>query len=208
MATSPLVLRVLAASVNVAKRSGTIIRKVLSSGDLGIVEKVIYKYKLLNNNNWIYELMGFTIMIVLSPGTRLKSQTKAITKKTTDSRVWTQVILYSGEPLSSHHVEMAYLNTCAKRYSILFKWSSALIFSNRVPNCRHESLDVFRILLTLRPYAVTVADPDFCRQGCKIATLVAIERCVATTHCIVVSLNTKAIQNIWHHQRKYFIHYV
>ena len=51
MATSPLVLRVLAASVNVAKRSGTIIRKVLSSGDLGIVEKVIYKYKLLNNNN-------------------------------------------------------------------------------------------------------------------------------------------------------------
>ena len=75
-------------------------------------------------------------------------------KKTTDSRVWTQVILYSGEPLSSLHVEMAYLNTCAKRYSILFKWSSALIFSNRVPNCRHESLDVFRILLTLRPYPV------------------------------------------------------
>lgn len=39
MASSPLVLRLLAASVNVAKRSGTIIRQVLSSGDLGIVEK-------------------------------------------------------------------------------------------------------------------------------------------------------------------------
>ena len=56
-----------------------------------------------------------------------------------------QVILYSGEPLW-HHVEMAYLNTYAKSYSILFKWSSASIFSNRVPNQRPESVDVFRIL--------------------------------------------------------------
>ena len=46
----------------------------------------------------------------------------------------------------SHHVEMAYLNTCVKSYSILFKWSSASIFPNRVPNWSHESLDVFRIL--------------------------------------------------------------
>ena len=37
-------------------------------------------------------------------------------------------------------------NTCAKSYSILFKWFSASIFSNRVPNWRHKSLDVFRIL--------------------------------------------------------------
>ena len=56
-----------------------------------------------------------------------------------------QVILYSGEPLW-HHVEMAYLNTYAKSYSTLFKWSSASIFSNRVPNQRPESADVFRIL--------------------------------------------------------------
>ena len=34
--------------------------------------------------------------------------------------VGAQVILYSGETLS-HQVEMAYLNTCAKSYSILFK---------------------------------------------------------------------------------------
>ena len=35
-------------------------------------------------------------------------------------RLLAQVILYSGEPLS-HHVEMPYLNTCAKSYSILFR---------------------------------------------------------------------------------------
>ena len=48
--------------------------------------------------------------------------------------------------IMSHHVEMAYLNTCVKSYSILFTWSSASIFSNRVPNWRPESLDVFSIL--------------------------------------------------------------
>jgi len=38
--TSCTALKVLAASVAVANRSGTIIRKILSSGNLGIVEKV------------------------------------------------------------------------------------------------------------------------------------------------------------------------
>ena len=53
-----------------------------------------------------------------------------------------------------------------------------------------------------------VTDPDFCGRGCKSRP--QWQRCVATTHCIVVSLNMKAIQNYntWHHQRKYFIHYV
>lgn len=37
---APTVLRLLAASVNVANKSGSIIRSVLSSGNLGIVEKV------------------------------------------------------------------------------------------------------------------------------------------------------------------------
>ena len=61
--------------------------------------------------------------------------------------VKSQVILYSGEPLW-HYVEMAHLNTCAKSYSILFKRSSASIFSNRVPNWRNESVDVFRIVFS------------------------------------------------------------
>lgn len=36
----PLVLRLLAASVNVTSRAGAIIRDILSKGDLGIIEKV------------------------------------------------------------------------------------------------------------------------------------------------------------------------
>ena len=55
------------------------------------------------------------------------------------------ILLYSGEPLY-HHIEMASLNTCAKSYSILFQWSSDSIFLKRVPNWRHESLDLFKIL--------------------------------------------------------------
>ena len=59
-------------------------------------------------------------------------------------RLYYKVVSHSH--IMSHHLEMAHLNTCAKSYSILFKWSSASIFSNRVPNWRFESLDVFRIL--------------------------------------------------------------
>ena len=40
----------------------------------------------------------------------------------------TQVILYSGEP-QSHHAEMAYLNTCAKGYSIFYLNDPVLQFS-------------------------------------------------------------------------------
>ena len=36
-------------------------------------------------------------------------------------------------------------NACAKSYSVLFWGSSSSIFSNRVPNLRHESLNVFII---------------------------------------------------------------
>ena len=46
-----------------------------------------------------------------------------------------QVILYSGEPLS-HHVEMAYLNTCAKSHSILFKFRILFDFENLTLSCR------------------------------------------------------------------------
>ena len=63
-----------------------------------------------------------------------------------------QVLLYSGEPLSHHsHI------TCAKSYSILFKWSSASVFSNAIPQWRHESLDVFRIL----------CDPEILTMSCR-----------------------------------------
>ena len=40
MSSACTVLRLLAASVKVAEKSGTIVRSVLSSGKLGIVEKV------------------------------------------------------------------------------------------------------------------------------------------------------------------------
>lgn len=36
----PLVLRIMALSVNTAKRAGSIIRDVMQKGNLGIVEKV------------------------------------------------------------------------------------------------------------------------------------------------------------------------
>lgn len=35
-----IIMRILAASINVANRAGSIIRDVMSKGDLGIVEKV------------------------------------------------------------------------------------------------------------------------------------------------------------------------
>ena len=54
------------------------------------------------------------------------------------SQLLSQDILYSGEPLS-HHVT-------SFRDGLSQQWSNASIFSNRVPNWRHESLDVFRIL--------------------------------------------------------------
>ena len=44
---------------------------------------------------------------------------------------------------SHSHITLKWL--ISKSYSILFKWSSASIFSIRVPNWRHESLNVFRI---------------------------------------------------------------
>ena len=40
----------------------------------------------------------------------------------------------------SHHVKMAYLNTCVKSYSILFKWSGASIFPNRAYQTEAMSL--------------------------------------------------------------------
>ena len=53
---------------------------------------------------------------------------------------------------------MAYQNSCAKSYSILFWRLSSSIFSNRVPNLRHEYLDVFssEFFLTLlsKPFPV------------------------------------------------------
>lgn len=38
-----LIMRILAASIQVANRAGTIIRDVMSHGELGIVEKVNYR---------------------------------------------------------------------------------------------------------------------------------------------------------------------
>lgn len=38
-ATSPLIMRIMALSINTAKRAGVIIRDVLKQGDLGIVDK-------------------------------------------------------------------------------------------------------------------------------------------------------------------------
>lgn len=40
LAQSSLVMRILAASIQVANRAGTIIRDVMHKGELGIVEKV------------------------------------------------------------------------------------------------------------------------------------------------------------------------
>ena len=42
------------------------------------------------------------------------------------SMLWSQVILYGGEPLS-HYAEMTYLNTCAKSYSILFNLNDPVL---------------------------------------------------------------------------------
>ena len=52
MASSAIVMRLLAASVNVAKRSGSIVRTVLSSGDLGIVEKVNSSIQSIHYEDW------------------------------------------------------------------------------------------------------------------------------------------------------------
>lgn len=41
--SQPLILRLLAASVNVTNRAGILIRDILAKGDLGIVEKVSVK---------------------------------------------------------------------------------------------------------------------------------------------------------------------
>lgn len=38
--TQPLVMRIMALSINTAKRAGNIIRDVMQKGNLGIVEKV------------------------------------------------------------------------------------------------------------------------------------------------------------------------
>ena len=40
--SKPLMIRLLSASVAVANRAGQIIREVLRSGELGVVEKVLY----------------------------------------------------------------------------------------------------------------------------------------------------------------------
>lgn len=43
MAQSPaLILRLIASSITAANRAGKIIRDIMSQGDLGIVEKVMY----------------------------------------------------------------------------------------------------------------------------------------------------------------------
>lgn len=44
---TPLILRLLASSVNVASRAGKIVKDVMSKGDLGIVEKVRFFSKFL-----------------------------------------------------------------------------------------------------------------------------------------------------------------
>lgn len=43
---SSIIMRIIAASINVANRAGSIIRDVMSKGDLGIVEKVKCRNKL------------------------------------------------------------------------------------------------------------------------------------------------------------------
>lgn len=40
MSVSPLAMRIIASSILIANRAGTIIRDVMSNGELGIVEKV------------------------------------------------------------------------------------------------------------------------------------------------------------------------
>jgi 3'(2'), 5'-bisphosphate nucleotidase len=40
--SAPLILRIIASSVNAANQAGKIIRDVMSKGDLGIVEKVFH----------------------------------------------------------------------------------------------------------------------------------------------------------------------
>lgn len=44
---TPLIMRILAASIQVANRAGTIIRDVMHKGELGIVEKVNFALKSL-----------------------------------------------------------------------------------------------------------------------------------------------------------------
>lgn len=47
MAASPLAMRIIASSILIANRAGTIIRDVMNNGELGIIEKV----KLSNFSN-------------------------------------------------------------------------------------------------------------------------------------------------------------
>lgn len=48
MAVSPLAMRIIASSIIIANRAGSIIREVMNNGDLGIVDKVL---KLSNFQN-------------------------------------------------------------------------------------------------------------------------------------------------------------
>lgn len=62
--TTPLILRIVSASVAIANRAGNIIREIMKKGELGIVEKVIsiffiiVRVSLLKSSSFFADLRG------------------------------------------------------------------------------------------------------------------------------------------------------